>query len=265
MTDWGAHRFGAAMFAIGVHKTGPVEVIPPEIAISQTSAEIYQTEIISLSASVNSPGLELQWISTDPWVANVSNGIVKGLNEGSSVIRVQVAGGAYYAECALNVLPPMIEILSDSVALLEGESLELDFRVGPASSEISWSTADASVATVNNGLLSAQGPGTTWITASILNRYVVDTCRVSVSVIQGLESQEASLIQVYPVPTNGKLVVKSKIRMGQLELLNLQGQVVMQPDLKDEAIHLGGLEDGVYLLRIITPEGEVHIRRLLKQ
>ena len=29
MTDWGAHRFGAATFAIGVHKTGPVEVIPP--------------------------------------------------------------------------------------------------------------------------------------------------------------------------------------------------------------------------------------------
>jgi hypothetical protein len=30
MTDWGAHRFGAAMFAVGVHKTGPVEVIPPD-------------------------------------------------------------------------------------------------------------------------------------------------------------------------------------------------------------------------------------------
>ena len=30
MTDWGAHRFGAAMFAAGVHKTGPVEIIPPD-------------------------------------------------------------------------------------------------------------------------------------------------------------------------------------------------------------------------------------------
>ncbi|HYW79662.1 MAG TPA: gfo/Idh/MocA family oxidoreductase, partial [Thermoguttaceae bacterium] len=29
MTDWGAHRFGAATFAVGVHKIGPVEVIPP--------------------------------------------------------------------------------------------------------------------------------------------------------------------------------------------------------------------------------------------
>lgn len=30
MTDWGCHRFGAATFAIGVHKTGPVEIIPPD-------------------------------------------------------------------------------------------------------------------------------------------------------------------------------------------------------------------------------------------
>ena len=30
MTDWGAHRFGAAMFAVGLHRTGPVEIIPPD-------------------------------------------------------------------------------------------------------------------------------------------------------------------------------------------------------------------------------------------
>jgi len=30
MTDWGAHRFGAAMFATGVHLTGPTHIIPPD-------------------------------------------------------------------------------------------------------------------------------------------------------------------------------------------------------------------------------------------
>jgi predicted dehydrogenase len=30
MTDWGAHRFGAAMFATGVHLTGPTDIIPPD-------------------------------------------------------------------------------------------------------------------------------------------------------------------------------------------------------------------------------------------
>jgi hypothetical protein len=30
MTDWGAHRFGAALFATGRHLTGPTEVIPPD-------------------------------------------------------------------------------------------------------------------------------------------------------------------------------------------------------------------------------------------
>ena len=30
MTDWGAHRFGAAMFAVGLHLTGPTEITPPD-------------------------------------------------------------------------------------------------------------------------------------------------------------------------------------------------------------------------------------------
>jgi hypothetical protein len=30
MTDWGAHRFGAAMFAVGLETAGPVEITPPD-------------------------------------------------------------------------------------------------------------------------------------------------------------------------------------------------------------------------------------------
>jgi predicted dehydrogenase len=30
MTDWGCHTFGGALFALNLHETGPVEVIPPD-------------------------------------------------------------------------------------------------------------------------------------------------------------------------------------------------------------------------------------------
>ena len=30
MTDWGCHGFGGALFACKLHKTGPVEIIPPD-------------------------------------------------------------------------------------------------------------------------------------------------------------------------------------------------------------------------------------------
>jgi predicted dehydrogenase len=30
MTDWGAHGFGGCLFALGLHETGPVEIIPPQ-------------------------------------------------------------------------------------------------------------------------------------------------------------------------------------------------------------------------------------------
>ena len=29
MTDWGAHKFGGAMFAVNKMEEGPVEIIPP--------------------------------------------------------------------------------------------------------------------------------------------------------------------------------------------------------------------------------------------
>ncbi len=30
MTDWGCHGFGGALFCLGLHRTGPVEIIPPD-------------------------------------------------------------------------------------------------------------------------------------------------------------------------------------------------------------------------------------------
>ena len=30
MTDWGCHTFGGALFCLGLHKTGPLEIIPPD-------------------------------------------------------------------------------------------------------------------------------------------------------------------------------------------------------------------------------------------
>ena len=30
MTDWGCHTFGGALFTLGLHETGPVEIIPPD-------------------------------------------------------------------------------------------------------------------------------------------------------------------------------------------------------------------------------------------
>jgi len=35
MTDWGCHGFGGALFACGLHETGPVEIIPPGQGVPQ--------------------------------------------------------------------------------------------------------------------------------------------------------------------------------------------------------------------------------------
>jgi hypothetical protein len=40
---------------------------------------------------------------------------------------------------------------------------------------------------------------------------------------------------------------------------DLRSQLLMQVDLHDEAIDLGHLKDGIYLLKLITPRGEAYV------
>lgn len=42
MTDWGDHRFGAALFATGLHHTGPVEILPPNGADVQRLTYVFE-------------------------------------------------------------------------------------------------------------------------------------------------------------------------------------------------------------------------------
>jgi len=60
MTDWGAHRFGAAMFAIGVHRTGPVEVIPPD-----GKAHKHLTYVFANGLRMYHAGGNIRYVGTD--------------------------------------------------------------------------------------------------------------------------------------------------------------------------------------------------------
>lgn len=53
MTDWGAHRFGAATFAVGVHKTGPVEIIPPDGKDVKLLTYRYQSGLLMYHGGTN--------------------------------------------------------------------------------------------------------------------------------------------------------------------------------------------------------------------
>lgn len=62
---------------------------------------------------------------------------------------------------------PMIDIQPQSIALADGDSIDLQTSVVPADAVITWNSSDLSVATVSDGTILAVGEGNAVITASI--------------------------------------------------------------------------------------------------
>jgi alpha-tubulin suppressor-like RCC1 family protein len=120
------------------------------------------------------PGLRPSWSSNDPHIASVdSTGLVSAVTPGAALVV------ASYRELsdtvAITVLPPPVVALGvwpDTNVLFTGMTRTLLLSVvrGSASSDEpaqSWSTSDASVATVENGVVTAVGTGHATVTARL--------------------------------------------------------------------------------------------------
>jgi len=129
----------------------------------------------------------LTWSSTNTAVATVdNNGNVKMVGVGDVEIKATAKSGAV-GICAVHVDPINVSEVSLNVTektfTALGETLQLTASVLPANATyqtITWSTTDATVATVSNaGLVTAAGYGTATITATSHNGKTA-TCDITV-------------------------------------------------------------------------------------
>lgn len=117
----------------------------------------------------------LNWTSSDPTIATVENGRVKGLKEGETVITVTALNGKN-AMMTVKVIPKYIpvesvEIISDDdVTLTVGGVHTIIANVNPgdaSNKNKTFNSSNTSVATVDNeGLVKAIGAGTAVITVT---------------------------------------------------------------------------------------------------
>lgn len=132
------------------------------------------------------------WTSSDPSVATVENGTIKGLKIGTATITA--TKGSETAECTVNVIYNDLIIggnESDSVTsvnLILGEhtsetlfATARDYLLEKVSNpDVTWTSSDTSIVTVNNstGTITGVKAGTATITATAAG--VSDTCEVTV-------------------------------------------------------------------------------------
>ncbi len=142
--------------------------IPPSISLSSKTASLYKGQKFTLSASVTPGDVYINWTTSNSSVATVSNGIVTANGEGTATITAFFTnnGTTYSATCSITVKKPGITLSQSSKTVYQTDTFTLTTDTVPSGRTIFWSSSNGSVATVSNGVVTANEPGTATITAS---------------------------------------------------------------------------------------------------
>ena len=130
---------------------------------------------------------ELTWSSSNQNVATVNrNGKITAINEGTAIITATLDNGNKDT-CLVTVTPKITEATAislnkTSLSLEVGNSETLTATISPSNATdktITWTSSNITVATVENGKITAKAEGTAIITAKTINDKTV-TCTVTV-------------------------------------------------------------------------------------
>lgn len=146
----------------------------------------------TLTATVypeNATNKDVTWSSDNENAATVdANGTVTAVGEGEAIITATTEDGKYTATCTVKVSPAPVAangvtLTPDKTTLNVGEKQTLTATVLPADAtnkNVTWASSDTSVATVENGVVTAVGKGTATITVTTADGGYTATCEVTV-------------------------------------------------------------------------------------
>ena len=171
---------------------GEVEVVNvTSVSLDKTSASITLGETVTLTATVlpdNATDKSVAWSSSDETIATVDNGVVTAVAPGVVTITVTTADGSNLsATCEVEVLPILVASISldqTTASINPGETVTLTATVLPDNAtdkSVAWSSSDETIATVDNGVVTAVAPGVATITVTTADGTNLSaTCEVEV-------------------------------------------------------------------------------------
>lgn len=147
------------------------------IALNKGSLSVNVGATAKLVATVlpqSASNKTVTWSSSNPSVATVSNGTVKGVKAGTATISAKTYNGkvAKTTVTVKNIEPTGIVASTKTVALVVGSTYKLTATISPSNATIktiTWSTGNASIAKVTGGVITGVKAGSTTITAKTHN------------------------------------------------------------------------------------------------
>ncbi|WP_240416348.1 Ig-like domain-containing protein [Paenibacillus periandrae] len=148
-------------------------------------------------APSNASNKTVLWSTSDANVATVSNGIVTASGKGTAVITAQTLDGGLKATATVDVKIAAATITLDpsGLSLFAGQTAVLKAAVAPedtSSKALVWSTSDPTVATVNDGTVTAVNKGNAIITVQTQDGSIKATAIVEVKIAAAKVSLEPS-------------------------------------------------------------------------
>ena len=179
--------------------SGEEKVLAESISLSREYIKITDELDYGLEYTIspaNSDERAVYWVSSNPDVADMGDGGLKGFSNGTAVITCYVEGHeSIKASCTVEVditptldFPSEIKLNTSSVTLDKvGDTYSLVPTLYPTNAiiynkSVSWSSSDSSVVSVENGTVKALKEGTAVITCSSSgNSSVSASCTVTVT------------------------------------------------------------------------------------
>ena len=171
-----------------VKQESTIEIVNNEITFQV--GESPQLEVVT-----SKPNVYVFWSARDTHVATISdNGVVTAIAEGQTICYAEFGGKS--AMCLVKVVPKGVEpVLSisasyagNSVTIYKGETLPMSITVKLGDTvvedaQVEYAVA-SEIASVTDGILSADGVGETTITATVEYNGQTATTTISVTIVE---------------------------------------------------------------------------------
>ena len=165
-------KSGTATVTVTVAPVATVSVTPPTASLTVGQTVTLTPETRDAGGNVLT-GRPVTWSTSNAAVATVTQGVVTAVGPGTATITATSEGKTGTATITVSAVPvATVTVAPGTLPLQVGQTGTLTATTRDAANnvltgrDINWSTSNAAVATVAQGVVTATGPGTATITAA---------------------------------------------------------------------------------------------------
>ena len=171
---------------VTVKEAPAAEVEIENISLNETTYSLQVDQTYNLLPTIepsDATNDHINWTSSDIGVVSVYNGEIRGVSVGKATITATTSNGKT-ASCEVTVGPVPVDSISfksneESVTVNGIVALEVEIApINASNKEVTWTSSNPSIASVNHGLVTGLKIGTTTIVATSGNQHAEATIHV---------------------------------------------------------------------------------------